>query len=61
MKTNELFKMDLETGEAEFKQTKEFKRLDSLLRVDIMRDWLYDLKKEYNKALDDFQREIISQ
>ena len=51
MKTNELFKMNLDDGEAEFKPTKEFNNLNPLLKCDILKDWCYDVQKEYNKSV----------
>ena len=61
MKTDKLFKMNLDTGEAIFKQTREFKHLDSLLKADILRDWIDQLIPVYNKAVEDFTQEIKSE
>ena len=58
MKTAKFFKMDLDNGEGEFKLTNEFKSEDSLLKLDIMKDWLVMLKKEYNITIDEFQNEL---
>ena len=58
MKTNELFKMNLNSGEAEFKPTKEFNHLDPLLKCDILQDWFYDIKNEYNKSVDELQNSL---
>jgi hypothetical protein len=55
MKTNELFKMNLDDGEAEFKTTKEFNGLNPLLKCDILKDWFYDIQKEYNKSVDELE------
>ena len=55
MKTNELFKMNLDDGEAKFKPTKEFNNLNPLLKCDILKDWFYDIQKEYNKSVDELQ------
>tara|TARA_Y100000593_G_C4038408_1_gene203912 strand:+ start:252 stop:458 length:207 start_codon:yes stop_codon:yes gene_type:complete len=61
MKTDKLFKMDLETGEAIFKQTKEFKHLDNLLKADILKDWIDQLIPVYFKAKKDLENELKSE
>ena len=58
MKIDKLFKMDLDTGEAVFKQSKEFKQLDSLLKADILKDWIDQLIPVYFKAKKDFENEL---
>ena len=58
MKTTKFFKMDLDNGEGEFKLTNEFKSEPPLLKLDIMKDWLVMLKKEYNITIDEFQNEL---
>jgi hypothetical protein len=55
MKTNELFTMNLDDGEAEFKPTKEFNNLNPLLKCDILKDWFYDVQKEYNKSVEELE------
>tara|TARA_R110002020_G_scaffold280165_1_gene495928 strand:- start:273 stop:473 length:201 start_codon:yes stop_codon:yes gene_type:complete len=55
MKINELFKMNLDDGEAEFKPTKEFNNLNPLLKCDILKDWFYDVQKEYNKSVGELE------
>ena len=61
MKTDKLFKMNLETGEAIFKQTREFKHLDNLLKADILKDWIDQLIPVYFKAKKDFENELKSE
>ena len=61
MKTDKLFKMNLDTGEAIFKQTKEFKHLDNLLKADILKDWIDQLIPVYFKAKKDFENELKSE
>ena len=58
MKTAKFFKMDLDNGEGEFKLTNEFKSESPLLKLDIMKDWLVMLKKEYNITIDEFHNEL---
>ena len=58
MKTTKMFKMDLDNGEGEFKLTTEFKSEPPLLKLDIMKDWLVMLKKEYNITIDEFHNEL---
>ena len=58
MKAAKFFKMDLDNGEGEFKLTNEFKSEDPLLKLDIMKDWLVMLKKEYNITIDEFHNEL---
>jgi len=61
MKTDKLFKMNLDTGEAIFKQTREFKHLDNLLKADILKDWIDQLIPVYFKAKKDFENELKSE
>jgi hypothetical protein len=53
--TNQLFKMNLDTGEAKFKPTKEFNSLHALLKADILKDWIDQLIPVYYKALKDIE------
>ena len=58
MKATNFFKMDLDNGEGEFNPSLKFKNENSLLKLDIMKDWLVMLKKEYNNTLDEWQDEM---
>tara|TARA_R110000824_G_scaffold372989_1_gene563219 strand:+ start:621 stop:806 length:186 start_codon:yes stop_codon:yes gene_type:complete len=58
MKTEKLFKMNLDTGEADFKQTKEFKHLDPLLKADILKDWIDQLIPAYNESLKELEKQL---
>ena len=58
MKATNFFKMDLDNGEGEFNISLEFKNENSLLKLDIMKDWLVMLKEEYNNTLDEWQDEM---
>ena len=58
MKATNFFKMDLDNGEGEFNVSLEFKNENSLLKLDIMKDWLVMLKEEYNNTLDEWQDEM---
>jgi hypothetical protein len=58
MKATNFFKMDLDCGEGEFNPSLKFKNENSLLKLDIMKDWIVMLKKEYNNTLDEWQDEM---
>jgi hypothetical protein len=58
MKKINMLKIDTDNGEGEFKVIKEFKELNNLIKLDIMRDWIWDLKQEYNKTFDCFKKEM---
>ena len=58
MKTTKMFKMCLESGEAEFKQTPEFYNEDPLLKLDILKDWIVALQNVYNKTIPEFEKDI---
>tara|TARA_R100000742_G_C4237896_1_gene58158 strand:+ start:329 stop:505 length:177 start_codon:yes stop_codon:yes gene_type:complete len=47
--------MNLDNGESEFKPTKEFNNLNPLLKCDILKDWFYDVQKEYNKSVEELE------
>ena len=47
--------MNLDTGEAKFKPTKEFNSLHALLKADILKDWIDQLIPVYYKALKDIE------
>jgi hypothetical protein len=55
MKTNKLFTINLDDGKGSFKPTKEFKNLNPLLKCDILKDWFYDVQKEYNKSVEELE------
>lgn len=38
---------NLETGEGEIRVPLEFEELDPLMQCDLLKDWSYDLDKEY--------------
>ena len=59
MKPQELLKINYEIGTAEFTTTDEFDELDPLLKADILRDILEDVKIAYNESLDDFENETF--
>ena len=46
MKKINMLKINIDDGEGEFKIIKEFKELNNLIKLDIMRDWIWDLKQE---------------
>ena len=58
MKKINMLKINIDDGEGEFKIIKEFKELNNLIKLDIMREWIWDLKQEYNKTLDCWEKEM---
>lgn len=49
---------DVEHGEGSLKFSDAWHSEDALLRADLLKDWLYDLNNEYNRALIDFRRDL---
>lgn len=43
-------------GEGEIGNLDEFRKHDSLLRLDLLKDWIYDLEQEYNKTLEEHRQ-----
>ena len=41
------------SGEGCLKNVEEFKELDALLRADLLKDWIYDLNKLYEVAVEE--------
>jgi len=58
MKTTKMLKMDLDNGEGEFIQSPEFYYEDPLLKLDILKDWIFDLKKAYNRELEKLENQL---
>jgi rRNA maturation protein Nop10 len=57
MKNVKMFKMDLYTGEAKFSPDEKFNELNTILKLDILKDWLNEIQYEYNKELEKFLNE----
>lgn len=49
-------KWRLGAGEGEIGNLENFRELPSLLRMDVLQDWICDLKNEYNLAHDELWR-----
>ena len=49
MKAGDL-KANYECGEGSIRLTPEFNSENSLLKMDVLSDWIYDLQEEYDKA-----------
>ena len=49
MKAGDL-KANYEFGEGSIRLTPEFNSENSLLKMDVLSDWIYDLQEEYSKA-----------
>lgn len=47
-------KWDLESGEGSIGNVEAFRRLDPLLRCDILTDWLHALNIEHEQASEEF-------
>lgn len=56
MKAGKL-KVCYESGEGSIRLTPEFSSEGSLLKMDVLSDWIYDLQEEYDKAKSDLGRE----
>ena len=52
MKKVDMFKMDVNTGEAKFIKTDSYKELDPIIKIDILKDWIESLIEEHQKNLD---------
>ena len=50
-------KYSIDTGEGDVNVTEAFKELNSLLRMDLLGDWLSVLQREYDKAREDFSND----
>lgn len=44
------FKWDLENGEGSIGNLDKFRQLDSLLKLDLLSDWVTDLQQEHERA-----------
>lgn len=47
------FKWNLDTGEGLIGNLEGFRQLPPLLRVNLLKDWIFQLEEEYNDAHDD--------
>ena len=47
-----MFKMDVNTGEAKFVKTNQYKELDPIIKLDILKDWIESLIEEHKINLD---------
>jgi 3'-phosphoadenosine 5'-phosphosulfate sulfotransferase (PAPS reductase)/FAD synthetase len=52
MKKVDMFKMDINTGEAKFIKTDQYKNLDTLVKLDILKDWIENLIEEHTSIVD---------
>lgn len=48
-------KANFDAGEGEIGNLDEFRKHDTLMRLDLLKDWIYDLEQEYNKTFDEHQ------
>ena len=44
-------RVDYKNGEGEIHLDQRFKESEAILRADVLKDWIYDLQNEYDKAL----------
>jgi len=51
MKKVDMFKMDENIGEAKFIKTDQYKNLDTLVKLDILKDWIEDLRDEHESII----------
>ena len=59
--TEGLFVAYTDSGEAHFVPTVKFLKLPTLMRLDIMKDWIMSLTDYYNNVIEDWQEEIKEQ
>ena len=61
MKTSDYIRLKVEWdfGQAAISFTPAFDELEPLLRADVLKDLLYDIAEQYNKALLDFRNEWL--
>jgi hypothetical protein len=59
--TQDLFVAYTDTGEAHFVPTIKFLKLPTLMRLDILRDWLISLNDYYDDVIEDWKQEIKEQ
>lgn len=50
-------KANFETGEGEIGNLEAWREHNSLLRLDLLKDWIYDLEQEYNKTLEEHREQ----
>ena len=57
--TTEMIKLvaDCENGEGEIEFAEDYDDYSPLLRADIIRDWIYDLRKAYDEAIEELHDE----
>ena len=52
MEKVDMFKMDEDMGEAKFIETDQYKNLDTLVKLDILKDWIEALIEEHTLIVD---------
>lgn len=52
------FKWDYENGEGSIGNLDKFRELDSLMRLDLLSDWISELEQEHERASEDFIKHI---
>jgi hypothetical protein len=48
-------KANFYAGEGEIGNLDEFRKHDTLMRLDLLKDWIYDLEQEYNRTFEEHQ------
>lgn len=51
-------KASFETGEGCIGNIEKWRENSALMRADLLKDWIYDLELEYEKALVDFRKDF---
>ncbi len=54
------FKWDYENGEGSIGNLDKFRELDSLMRLDLLSDWISELEQEHERASEDFIKHLES-
>ena len=58
MKTDIKLDANIDTGEGEIRVMPHFEKMNTLWQLDVLKDWIYDLKKLYNKKVDVWEEEL---
>ena len=58
MKTEIKLDADVFSGEGQIRIMPHFKKMNTLWQLDVMRDWIWELQREYNKRVDIWEEEL---
>jgi len=58
MKTEIKLDADVFSGEGQIRIMPHFKKMNTLWQLDVMKDWIWELQREYNKRVDIWEEEL---